>query len=266
MALLASLVVGCLFGGCYDPKQVKAFLAEPRAQVALAEYRVLPPDTLQTLSTKVPEINAITQQIRPDGKINLPVVGDISVAGLTPKEIEAAVNKAAGKLYEEAECTVLVVGYNSQHYYVFGQVASPGPVPWTGRDSVLDALAKTQPTNLAWIKRIIITRGDQPQIGGHAGPVSDLRYRLKGVRKETKDRPRKKLLFNLDAMIKSGDMSNNILLQPGDVIYVQPSPLAKVGLMIQNLLLPIRPAAEAVSAPARAASMVTGTGTGGGGG
>ena len=65
-------------------------------------------------------------------------------------------------------------------------------------------------------------------------------------------------------MVESGDMSNNILLQPGDVIYVQPSPLAKVGLMIQNLLLPIRPAAEAVSAPARAATMLTTGGAAGG--
>ena len=56
----------------------------------------------------------------------------------------------------------------------------------------------------------------------------------------------------------SGDMTNNFLLMPNDVIYVQANPLAKMGLGVQTLLLPIRPAAETVRAPASAAAAMGG--------
>jgi len=252
------LLAGMLLAGCYDPKQVNAFLLKPRAPVSGTEYRVLPPDVISISSRTVPEINRVSQQVRPDGKVNLPLLGEIVVAGRTPKEIEANVMAAASDYYEEADATVTVVGYNSQRFYVFGQVSGPGPKPWTGRDTLLDALAKAQPTTLAWPQRIAVVRAPGPQEGGREIKTGSLKYRATGRRRKDKDNPPKKMLFNLNAMIKSGDLSNNILLKPNDVIYVQANPLAKVGLAIQNLLFPVRPAVEAAATPTRAATAVGG--------
>jgi len=56
------------------------------------------------------------------------------------------------------------------------------------------------------------------------------------------------------AMVEKGDMANNILLRPNDIIYVQPNPFAKVGLWIQNLLFPIRPAVQTITTPSAAAA------------
>ena len=67
---------------------------------------------------------------------------------------------------------------------------------------------------------------------------------------------------NLMAMIKKGDMSKNVYLQPDDVIYVPANPLAAIGLAIQQLLLPIRPAAETISVPTSAAYQATSVGGG----
>ena len=56
-------------------------------------------------------------------------------------------------------------------------------------------------------------------------------------------------MINLMAMVRNGDLTNNILLKPNDVIYVQPNPLAALGEGIQMVLFPVRPAMDAASVP-----------------
>ena len=253
--LTAGLLLGLLMpmAGCYDQSAVNQFLLQPRRPVSGIEYRVLPPDQIAIRSLRVAEINAVTQRIRPDGKLNLPLVGEVYVAGMTATEMEAAITQAARTYYNEVDVTVDVTGYASQRYYVFGQVAGPGPRPWTGHDTLLDALAQAQPTELAWPQRIKVVRGDQPQEGGcftctQPEPQGD--YKSSGVRPENPDNPRRTMIINLHAMIKDGDMSNNIMLLPNDVIYVQANPLAKIGLALQSLLFPVRPGIETIATPA----------------
>jgi len=244
--VLAATLACCLVGGCYNSQEVNAFLLKPRAEVSGVEYRVLPPDIIRLTSLRMPEVDGTQSQIRPDGKINLPLIGELEAAGKTPREIEEMIIQASRAYYEQGDATVNVVAYRSRKFYVFGQVARPGPMPWTGRDTLLDALAASHPTMLAWPERIILVRGDQPQEGGVASTQPAGHYGITGVRPESKDNPRRTMTFNLMAMIESGDMSNNVLLLPNDVIYVQPNPLARVGLALQQLLFPVRPALETV--------------------
>jgi polysaccharide export outer membrane protein len=237
-----------LTGGCYDATEVNGFLQKPRAPVSGAEYRVLPPDTILITSQRVPEINNSPQRVRPDGKINLPLLGEIAVAEKTPKEIEEAITEAARKYYDEADATVTVTGYESQRFYVYGQAARPGPMPWTGHDTLLDALLKVQPTPLAWPERIIVVRGGGPQEGGPSTQPAQAQgshlYRFTGVREENKESPRYKMTINLMAMVKGGDLSNNILLKPNDMIYLPPNPFAEVGLTVEALFFPVRAASN----------------------
>ena len=247
VALMLAGVVACgTFSGCYDHTQIQAFLSTPHRSSTPMEYRVFPPDVLQVMSQKVVEFNGITQQVRPDGKINLPLVGEIYVTGLTPAEIQTAINKVAEETYQDAECTVLVSGFNSQRFYIFGQVAIPGPMQWTGRDSVLDVLARTQPTPLAWHSRIYPLRSSEPRTGGFATTQPSRKYRLTGTHPEDSAKPRQRMLINLDAMIESGDMANNVILRPDDILYVQPSPLASLGLAIERILFPLSAATNAL--------------------
>lgn len=253
--LLAAVPALALLGGCrYDADAVREFLQQPRRPVAGTEYRVQPPDVLSVQSQHVEEIHGRTERVRPDGMINLPLVGEIYVAGLTPQEIEAAIVTAAQEYYAEADATVSVVGFNSHKYYVWGQVSAPGPQSWTGSDTVLDALARAQPTFLAWPERVKVVRPSRPQTGGYATTQPSDKYRRTGVHPEEPEHPREEMTINIMAMVESGDMANNILLMPNDVIYVPPNPLAKVGLALQSLVFPVRPAAEAVRAPATIAA------------
>lgn len=163
LALLCASLAGC-HGGT---DKLKAFLQTPRSPVSGTEYRVLPPDVIQISSIHVPDINNMRQQVRPDGKINLPLIGEIYVADQTPKEIEELLKKASKEYYEQVDATVQVAEYRSQRFYVFGQVSRPGPVPWTGCDTLLDVLATVQPMPTAWPERIHVSRGKPPMTGGY---------------------------------------------------------------------------------------------------
>jgi hypothetical protein len=88
---------------------------------------------------------------------------------------------------------------------------------------VLTTLAEAQPTRLADPSRIAVLR---PNKDGEL------------IRRMT---------INLDDMVKRGDTSLDALLEEGDIIWIPPNPLAKVGLALQQLLLPIQPAASTVS-------------------
>ncbi len=253
MFRFAACGIVCLaMTGCYDAREVEAFLQKPRARISGKEYRILPPDVLTITSRHVPEIDRQVQQVRPDGRINLPLIGEVMVADRTPKEVEDILNEAAKTYYDVVDATVTVTGYNSQKYFVFGQVVTPGPVAWTGRDCLLDALDKAQPTYLAWPERIIVVRGSEPREGGWASsqPTEDKKYHDTGIHPAAPDNPPHRLTVNLMAMIKHGDMANNIYLLPNDVVYVQPNPFAELGLALQSILYPVRPVLEAARVPA----------------
>jgi protein involved in polysaccharide export with SLBB domain len=293
-ALVCASAMGC--GGDLD--RLNAFLQEPRSPVSGTEYRVLPPDVLLINSIHVPDINNFRAQVRPDGKINLPLLGELSVAGNTPAEIEAVLKAKSREFYEEVDATVQVTDFRSQKIYVFGQVSRPGPLPWTGTDTLLDVLAQVQPTPMAWPERIKVVRGKSPLRGGYPRPDPE----KDGVAAPAKPEPEKMIpppnefgtamtktdggkekpqtaedavkaaqeaarkgeagdgaeaeiiTINMMDMVKSGDLSINVLLKPGDVIYVPANPLAAIGLALQQVLFPILPAAEAISAPASVAN------------
>lgn len=248
--LIAGVLLWGAAGCSYDSSEVNAFLQRPRSEVSGTEYRVLPPDVIVVSSRRIQEVANISQQVRPDGRINLPLLGEISVAGQTPQQIEVKIINAAKDYYQQADATVTVAQYNSQKFYVFGQVAIPGPMPWTGRDTLLSALSRAQLTNLSWPERVLVVRPPPPAVGGFTTSQPDKQYEKKGVHAPRPDMTRHTMTVNLEAMVRTGDMANNILLQPEDMIYVQPHPMAAIGLAIEALLYPVRPVLEAVRVPA----------------
>jgi len=290
--LLLAGLIGVVGSGCAGKGgRLQAFLQDRPKPVSGVPYRVLPPDVIMVRSTYVPEIDGSQQQVRPDGIVNLPLVGEIDVVGdnrtgLTPVEIEKRITEAASDYYERVDATVQVTGYNSQKVYIFGQVSRPGPQAWTGANTVLDVLANSQPTNLAWPEKILLVRGKTPRRGGYVIDLKELEKAadkapeaasaeagnaptvVAKAEKEADDPdaitplPKqveaKVLRVDLTKMYEKGDLSKNVYLQPDDMIYVPPNPLAAVGLAIQQLLFPVRPATETIRLPASTAYSVTG--------
>lgn len=79
--------------------------------------------------------------VRPDGKISLPLLDEISVVGLTPAELREKVMTEANKLVEDANATVVVKQINSRRVFITGSVAKPGLYQLTGPMTVVQLIA-----------------------------------------------------------------------------------------------------------------------------
>jgi polysaccharide export outer membrane protein len=208
-------------GGCFSshPADIAAFVKPADAVVTTENYILQPPDEVEIQCSKVPEIHQQRQQIRPDGKISFEGLGEIEAAGKTPKQLEQLIYEKAVLLYTltaQEPINVRVVVYQSSVYYVLGQVYVPGAKLYTGRDTLLSALAEAQPNPMAWLGRIQVIR-----------PSSDPKVRAK--------------IFEIDydRMIAHGDTSKNVLLEAGDIVYVPPTVLAAIALKVEEFVRPI---------------------------
>lgn len=225
--LLLVILVG--LAGCFssNPESINAFSKPQNVDVTSDSYILQPPDELEIHCSQVSEIHLQKQRIRPDGKVTFEALGEIHAAGKTPKELAQILYEKILVLYAltgESPIDVRIVAYKSKVYYVLGQVYFAGPQGYTGRDTLLTALAKARPTNLGWIERIQVIR-----------PSADENV--------------KPMIFelNYDRMTAHGNTSKNVLLQEGDIIYVPPTILAAIGLVIEEALSPIGRAFSSVT-------------------
>jgi len=202
-----------------NPKNIEAFLKPREVDVTAEKYVLQPPDGIEIHCSNVPEIHLQRQQIRPDGKVSFEALGEIEAAGKTPAEVTEMLKKKVSELYTlpgDSPIDVRVFAYLSKVYYVLGQVSRPGPKNYTGRDTLLSALAEAQPTPLAWEERIQVIR-----------PSED-----KSVRPKIFE-------VNFDRMSAHGDTSKDMLLQEGDIIYVPPTVLAAAAMVLEEMIRPI---------------------------
>lgn len=218
---IAILILTLLFSGCDScrSKDVSGFTLPHEANVTVAEYRLQPADEITISASRVPELHEQVQVIRPDGKVSYEIVGDISVAGKTPGEVAKLIADKVSQTYklnDEHPIDVQVSDYQSKLYYILGQIRDPGAKLFTGRETVMSAIAKAVPTFQAWEERIQLIR---PSTG--------------------KDVEAQICKLNFHRMIKYGDMRKNVLLKEGDVIYVPPTILAAIGFTIGEIITPI---------------------------
>lgn len=227
--LLIGLLLAAASGCAPKYEDLKVFVQEHDHDVTATRYRVDPPDIIVIASPNVAEIDGIQQRINIDGKVTLPLLGDVKVSSMTPEEIAARLTEMLKRYYVDPRVQVRVSKFASKRVYVFGQVSAPGPYSYTGKDSVLNLLSEATPTFLAWNAQI------------------------KVIRPSAKEDERHEIIVDVDRMVKSGDLRGNFLLNEGDIIYVPPTPLAWVGLRIRELLYPVDPALSAYRSPLEAA-------------
>ena len=218
IVLLAS--VGFI-GGCFssNPEDIEAFVKPYEVDVTAEDYVLLPPDEIEVHCSQVPEIHLQRQRIRPDGMVTFEKIGAIKVAGSTPAEVADLLKDRIGQLYSvtgDHPVDVRIAAYGSKVFYVLGQVMRPGPMNYTGRDSVLTALAVTQPNPMAWEQRVQVVR-----------PAA------------TEDVPPRIFEVNYEKMAVHGDTSKDVLLEAGDIVYVPPTILASIGMVLEEFLTPV---------------------------
>lgn len=105
-----------------------------------ADYRLAPGDKLRIEVYKDPQLSQ-SLQIRPDGKVTLPLVGDIAASGLTSLELRDRVASQLKEYVTNPVVTVIVVETTPVLVYVMGEVTTPGSIAMKGQMTVLQALA-----------------------------------------------------------------------------------------------------------------------------
>jgi polysaccharide export outer membrane protein len=227
--VIVLLILSLCLTGCFSshPKDIEAYLKPYQTQVTAEKYVLQPPDEIEIHCARIPEINAQRQRIRPDGKVSFENIGEFMAAGRTPEELALDMRQKLSTLYMlvgEEPIEVRIIAFRSKAYHVLGQVLSPGPKLYTGRDSVMSALSEAQPTPLAWLGRIQVIR-----------PSSDKTVKAKIFE------------VNFDRMSAHGELDKNVLLQEGDVIYVPPTVLAALAMKIEEFIRPIARAFSGVN-------------------
>jgi polysaccharide biosynthesis/export protein len=159
-------------------------------------YRIGAGDILDISVWNEPQASVQGAVVRPDGKISLPLLKDISVVGLTPMELQQDLTTKLDKLIRGADITVVVREIHSKKVYLVGQVMKIGPMPLTSDDTtVLQALAEAGGlTPYAKKKKIYVLRIDNGK--------------------------KIKLPFDYDAVVKGEHLEQNIALHPDDTVVV----------------------------------------------
>ena len=104
------------------------------------EYRLVPGDKLRIEVYKDPQMSQ-SLQVRPDGQITMPLLGDVEAAGRTAIELRDSITTAFKEYMTNPVVTVIVVETQPLTAYVMGEVNHPGAIPIQGSLTVLQALA-----------------------------------------------------------------------------------------------------------------------------
>ena len=152
-------------------------------------------DVLAINVWKEPDVSK-TVPVRSDGKISLPLAGEVQASGQTPRQLELDLSRRLAAFISQPEVTVIVQEIKSQKFNILGQVAKPGAYPIANNPTVLDAIAQ-------------------------AGGFRDFaKQKSIYVLRRNPDGTETRLPFNYKEMIKGKNADQNIKLQANDTIVV----------------------------------------------
>ncbi len=152
-------------------------------------------DVLAISVWKEPDVSR-SVPVRSDGKISLPLVGEVQASGRTPLKLEQDIAAKLQNYISEPQVTVIVQQINSQKFNVLGQVARPGSYPITNSPTILDAIAL-------------------------AGGFRDFaKQKAIYVLRQNADGSQTRIPFNYKEVVKGKNPSQNIKLQPRDTVVV----------------------------------------------
>jgi polysaccharide export outer membrane protein len=157
-----------------------------------ADYRLAAGDKLRVEVYKDAQLSQ-SVQIRPDGKITLPLLGDIEAQGATPIQLRDRVSEALRQYLNNPVVSVMVVEAAPPVAYVVGEVNRPGPIELKGDVTVLQALAMA-----GWLKDFAVSKN-----------IRILRSGVTGA---------KPIPFNYKNALNG--IGQPVYLQPGDTVVV----------------------------------------------
>ncbi|NYI21651.1 polysaccharide export outer membrane protein [Sphingobium francense] len=196
--MLATIMACALLGACSTvedaPKGEAAYAAIPPAPAVGVDYRISPDDILRIQVYHEPGLSLEDAQVTAAGMVRMPLIGDVSIAGLSASEASDVIAGRLGDRYlVSPQVTVFVKKAVGRRITIDGEVREPGLFPLDGRLGLQQAVALAKgPTRLASLSRVVVVRQSDGQ--------------------------RKAAMFDLGA-IRKGEAPDPEIL-PGDTIIV----------------------------------------------
>jgi polysaccharide export outer membrane protein len=184
-----------------DPKpsvvnQLREPAMEKSSLIVTTDYFIGPEDVLEITVWKSPDLSKIVQ-VRPDGRISLPLIGDVTAVGHTSVQLTEAISNRLKAYVENPAVSIVVKEVNSYAIFVLGEVSKPGRYPLKSKTTLLQAVTLASGfTPVASRNKIVIFRF--PKDG----------------------EPLIKIKASFDDIVLRDGTDQNIELKPGDTIVV----------------------------------------------
>lgn len=200
IASIAAVAICGLLGACATvedaPRGETAYAAIPPAPAVGMDYRIAPDDVLRIQIYHEPDLSLEDAQVTAMGMVRMPLIGDVSVAGLTSSEASDVIAGRLGERYLVLpQVTLFVKKAVGRRVTVDGEVREPGLYPVEGRLTLLQAVALAKgPTRLAGLSQIVVVR----QLDGQRqAALFDLAAIRKGVAPDPEILPGDRVIVGL---------------------------------------------------------------------
>jgi len=204
LLICVSIAVSSLTASGQDSHPAADAATDPASQPSTTEVRhasdnnfvIGNSDLLSINVWNEPDLKQQSIPVRSDGKISLPLIGDVQAAGLTPLQLQQDIATKLRSYITQPDVTVIVQQINSQKYNILGRVIKPGSYSLSATTTVLDAIAQAGGfQDFAKQKDIYILRANAN--GGQT-----------------------RIAFNYKDVIRGKHPEQNIRLEPHDTIVV----------------------------------------------
>lgn len=170
-------------------------------------YRLTPGDVVQLVFSYLPEFDQ-TVSVQPDGYISLKSVSDVYAQGLTVPELQRDVTERYGAIMRDPVMTIVLKEFEKPYFIATGAVTRPGKFELRGATTVTQALALAGGVSKsAKFSQVVLFR-----------QFSNDYLSVKTI--------------NAKKMYKSRDLSEDVVLRPGDTVFVPTSKLSEIGSFI----------------------------------
>ena len=175
----------------------------PDIQRRSGRYTIHPSDVLELTFLLTPEYNQ-TVTVQPDGYITLRNIGDILATGNTLSELTESIKKAYGNILHDPVISIDAKDFEKPYFVVGGQVGKPGKFDWRGEVTLTQAI----------------------EIAG--GFTDTAKHSQVLLFRRVSDQWAQARLINVKQMLRTGNLQEDPLVQPGDMLYVPKNTISKV--------------------------------------
>ena len=197
---LAALLSACSGGGGRPELPAASFVTQKEGPGE--QYVIGPLDQLQIFVWRNPELSAKVQ-VRPDGRITTPLINDMPAVGKTPAMLADDLKLALSEYIRDPNVSVIVENFSgtfSQQIRIVGATEKPASIPYRANMTLLDAMIS---------------------VGGLSEFAAGNKARL--VRFDKSTGRQREYALRINKLIKDGDSTANVRLEPGDVIIIPES-------------------------------------------